>query len=221
VLGLVALLEGLTYPAEARAQGSESPAGTGEAAERGPQGEPAEGVELARYRRLLKRRGGYARLFTTLMFGRGLRFNNPYRLRTQLGDTAESVSLTAPYFDASFNTCFGRPNGVQHGGSLHFSIALEGVGQQAIAPSYLIAYRGSSPMLGYGRIGLSVLLSPDVSVGGELAAGFAYFLTGSWGLSAELVGNLFYGAGSYESSYSIYPILSLQLDMIADFEVLP
>jgi hypothetical protein len=35
----------------------------------------------------------------SLAVGRGLRFNNPYRLEKPLGDTAESVSLAATYLD--------------------------------------------------------------------------------------------------------------------------
>ena len=34
-----------------------------------------------------------------LAVGRGVRFNNPYRLEEPLGDTAESVSLAATYLD--------------------------------------------------------------------------------------------------------------------------
>ena len=35
----------------------------------------------------------YAHLVGTFEFGKGVRFNNPYRLATQLGATAESASL--------------------------------------------------------------------------------------------------------------------------------
>ena len=42
---------------------------------------------------------GYVQLFLTSFFGDGLRFNNPYRLATPLGDNAESLSRTAPYVD--------------------------------------------------------------------------------------------------------------------------
>jgi hypothetical protein len=69
-------------------------AGPSAAAESGaaPDVDPAT---MARFRRLDWEPGGAAQLAAALFFGRGLRFNNPYRLSTQLGDTAESLSLTA------------------------------------------------------------------------------------------------------------------------------
>src|SRR6185295_11658619 len=41
-----------------------------------------------------------------LSVGRGLRFNNPYRLAQPLGDTPESVSLSATYLDAGLGVLF-------------------------------------------------------------------------------------------------------------------
>jgi A/G-specific adenine glycosylase len=177
--------------------------------------------ELALYQRESKPRGIYARIFPTVSFGRGFRFNNPFRLRTQLGDTAESVSLTAPYVDLGVGVGFGNPFGVQHGPNVHASFAVSGVSQQAIALSYMALYRGSSPVTGYARGGISILTAPDANVGGELALGFAAFFTGSLGVTAEVIGDLFYGAGTFEKKFTAVPILSLQLGLIYDFEVLP
>ncbi len=182
---------------------------------------PLSANELAQYQRLSRPRSGYARFFMTVAFGRGLRFNNPFRLRTQLGDSAESVSLTAPYFDLGLGLAFGDPLGMQHGPSLHLAAATEGVSQQAIGASYMLLYRGSSPLLGYGRLGASLLTAPDANLGGELAVGGAFFFTGALGVSAELVGNLFYGAGSYEAQFTVVPIVSAQAGIIVDLEVLP
>jgi hypothetical protein len=173
------------------------------------------------YRRLSEPRGAYARLLLALSAGRGFRFNNPYRLRSQLGDGAESVSATAPYFDLAMAAAFGPPNGFQHGVAVHFAAALQGVGQQALSASYIVLYRADTPFLGYGRLGTALLTAPDVNVGGELAAGAAYFFTGAIGATAELVGNLFYGAGTYEEQYTVIPVLSLQAGLIFDYEVLP
>ncbi len=188
--------------------------------------EPAPGAELdaktlAQFRRLDREPGDAAQVSAALFFGRGLRFNNPYRLRTQLGDTAESMSLTATYLDASVAMGFGPADGAHHGAAVHLSVALEGISQQAISASYVLGYRGAEPFGVYGRAGPSVLLSPDPNLGGELAAGAAYFFTGVLGLTAELVGNLYYGAGTYTATYTAYPILSAQLGIIADLEVLP
>lgn len=177
--------------------------------------------ELELYRRLNHERGAYGRMFLTLGGGKGLRFNNPFRLSDQLGDGPESLSATAGYFDLSVNATLGDPDGVQHGGSLHLAIAVEGVGQQALSASYLLLHRGRSPLMLYGRLGVSFLTAPDFNAGGELGLGLAYFFTGGIGLTSELVGNLFYGAGTYEAEVTAVPVVSLQGGVIFDFEVLP
>lgn len=205
-------------PAASRNAGSEA---SDARAEIDVEGEPTA-EELRLYGRLAEEPGTYARILLTSAFGRGFRFNNPFRLETQLGETEQSLSLTAPYHDVGLGVLFGSPNGLQHGGALRFSIALEGVEQQALGIHYITAYRDPDvPLMGYGRLGLSLLTAPDVNVGGELAAGMAAFFTGAVGVHAELVGNLFYGAGSLEAQYTAIPILSLQGGIIADFEVLP
>ena len=190
-----------------------------------PEDEPDQELDpktLARYHRLAQRPRGYARLFGLATVGRGLRFNNPYRLQTQLGETAESLSLTATYLDLGAGALFGEADDVQHGFVLHLSVALEGLAQQALSASYQLTYRDDDlPIMAFGRLGPSFLLNPDPNVGAELAGGFAAFFTGSWGVVAELVGNLFWGAGTHASSTTVYPILSLQLGLIADIEVLP
>lgn len=162
----------------------------------------------------------YFRALTTLGFGGGLRFNNPYRLQSQLGDDAESLSLTAPYVDLGLGISIGPPDGLQHGAALHLSLALSGVDQQTLTPSYQALYREGQLMI-YGRLGSPILISPDANLGFELAGGLAWFLTGAVGLNAELVGDLFYGAATRETTYTVYPILSAQLGVAVDFEALP
>jgi len=191
------------------------------AAEPSAEGDDVDPKTLSEFRRLSRPRGIYGRISTALMVGRGLRFNNPYRLSTQLGETAESLSLTATYLDASFAMSFGAPDSIQHGAALHLSFSLEGVPQQAISASYVLGYRAAEPFLVYGRLGPSLLVAPDANVGGELAAGAAYMVTGVFGVTAEIVGNLYYGAGTYASEYTAYPILSAQLGLVGDLEVLP
>lgn len=161
------------------------------------------------------------RLFGSFEVGAGLRFNNPYRLSTQLGKTARSVSLTASYADLGLGLAFGPPNGLQHGGAVHMSFALAGIGQASLTPSYLIAYRGPRPFLAYGRVGPSFLLTPDPTIGAEVAGGFAWFITGKIAIASELVFDLYYGAGTYDVGIATYPILSGQLGLLIDHEFLP
>lgn len=161
------------------------------------------------------------RLLGQAAVGAGLRFNNPYRLQTQLGSDARSLSLTSGYVDLGVAAALGQPNGAQHGAALRLSVALAGVGQQVLTPSYFVAYRGEHAFMGYGRLGPSIVLAPDPNVGGEVAGGLAWFFTSGLGLTAELVFNVYAGAGTFERTPAVYPILSGQLGLVIDYEVLP
>lgn len=198
-------------PAPARAQEPQSAADAGEL---GP-------VELERYREFSRGSGHYGRVLATVAGGRGVRFNNPFRLGTQLGQTGESLSLTAPYVDLGLGVAFGDPFGLQHGPNVHASFATEGVSQSAVSLTYMVLHRSSSPWLTYLRGGAAFLTAPDLNVGGEVAAGIGGFFTGALGATAELVGDLFYGAGTYDTRYTVVPVVSLQLGLIVDLEVLP
>jgi hypothetical protein len=186
-----------------------------------PSARAAEGRGGDAYRHLSKPPGDGSRILGTVAFGEGLRFNNPYRLQTQLGDTAESFSLTSGYIDRGLAAAFGPANGLQHGAAVHLSVALSGVGQGSIAPTYFIMHRGASPLLVYGRLGAAILTAPDLNVGGELAGGLAYFFTAKLAFSGEIVGDLFYGAATYEQAYTVYPVLSAQLGLMFEHEFLP
>jgi hypothetical protein len=164
--------------------------------------------------------GRYAHLFGALELGRGLRFNNPYRLQTVLGDDAESLSLTATYVDFSAGAAFGPPDGVQHGAALHLSVALDGIPQEVVAPSYVFMLR-RPPLRWHGRLGTPVVLEPDWNIGAELAGGCAWFASAGLGFGVELVASLFYGAATYERSATVIPIVSLQAGVAVDYEVLP
>lgn len=163
----------------------------------------------------------YAHLVGTLELGKGVRFNNPYRLATQLGASAESVSLTSTYLDLGGAIAFGPPDGLEHGVALHLSFALAGVAQAVLTPTYFAAYRGPHRFLAYGRLGPSIVLTPDPTVGGELAAGFGWFFTARLAFAGELVGDLYYGAGTPTNGITTYPILSGQLGLLVDYEILP
>ena len=163
---------------------------------------------------------GYVQLFATTFVGQGLRFNNPYRLATPLGDDAESLSTTAPYIDIGLAATFGNPLGLQHGAALRTAAALRGVGQVVMTPSYLAWRRWRSIAL-YGRAGIPIVATPDVSWGLEAGLGATWFFLGGFGLAAELVGDVFYGAGTRDKAVVAYPVLSGQLGFVAAYEVLP
>jgi len=199
---------------------AESIADATEAAAAGPKGlSPGEKAEL--FAKLSAPPKRYARILAGVGFGAGFRFNNPYRLATQLGPTAESLSTTAPYTMLTLAAAFGAPDGLQHGAFASISFALTGVDQAVFTPGYIMMYRGPHRFLGYVRGGPAIILSPQTNVGGELAVGGAFFLTGSLGLSLDLAGNIFYGASTWEKKYPTYPVFSATAGLIVDFEVLP
>lgn len=164
---------------------------------------------------------GYAHVLSSVSVGRGLRFNNPYRLRTQLGDDAESLSLTATYFDVGLGVTFGDPKGLQHGAIGHLSIALDGIAQEVGSLSYLLLSPVGRDFLLAARAGVPVVLEPDLGVGLEIGASATMLLTGSVGLTAELVSSLFFGAATWESDPTMFPVVSFQIGAYAEYEVLP
>jgi hypothetical protein len=149
-----------------------------------------------------------------------LRFNNPYRLATPLGDDAESLSLTAPYIDIGIAATFGHPLGIQHGVALRTSVAATGVGQVVITPSY-VAWRRWRSLAAYGRAGTPLVLTPDVTWGLEAGLGATYFFFGGVGIAAEMIGDVFYGAGTRERATTTYPVLSGQIGFVIAYELLP
>jgi hypothetical protein len=65
------------------------------------------------------------------------------------------------------------------------------------------------------------LFASGTTVGAGGTAGSAVFVTAGTAVTAELIGNLFYGAATKETGYPVYPVLSLQLGLLLDQEVLP
>jgi hypothetical protein len=164
---------------------------------------------------------GYQHWLGGVYLGKGLRWNNPYRLQNQLGDSAESLSLGATYLDLHLGRTFSNPNGFEHGVSVHFSIATDGIRQEVVTPSYLLVKRLSPRVLSYGRAGFPIVLEPDAAVGLEAGLGIAYFFTANLGLGVELDQSLFYGAATIEKALTLIPVTSLALGVFFDWERLP
>lgn len=154
-----------------------------------------------------------------LSVGRGLRFNNPYRLATPLGDDAESVSLAATYLDLTVGMLSAAVDRLQHGGAVSAVFALHGIGQLGLTPSYLLQL-GLTPELGLrGRLGVPVVVTPDTTLGLEAGFGSSFAVGFGLGVSAEVVGSVFFGAATEQTSITTIPLLSLQLGVFFDHEV--
>jgi hypothetical protein len=160
--------------------------------------------------------GPYVHLFGELTFGKGLHFNNPYRL-----GTADPVGFTATYVNMGLGAALGPADGLQHGLEVSLLVATDGIAQQVLDFSYLALLPVGEHAILRGRAGLPVVLDPDSSVGLELGVGGAWLCTGGLGLSTELVGSLFYGAATQDRSTTTIPVLALQVGVWFDHEVLP
>lgn len=159
-------------------------------------------------------------LFGGLAVGKGIRFNDPYRLQTELGDSAESLSLTASYLDAYAAATLNTRGKVSQGIALHASFALDGVPQEVLTPSYVFFYRPVPRWGLVGRAGIPIVIEPDASAGFELSGGGIFYLTAALGITADLVGDLFFGAATPDTPRTTIPIASLQLGVVYDYEVL-
>jgi hypothetical protein len=165
-------------------------------------------------------KAGWIDLVATAFVGDGLRFNNPYRLATILGSNAESLSRTAAYTDVGAAMLLGDPTFLAHGPVLRVSIALEGVQQGVLTPSYMVMHRWSAWGL-YGRAGVPIVLTPDTTYGFEGGAGAIWYARAGIGVVTELVGDVFYGAGTREVATPAYPVLSGQAGIWLSWEALP
>jgi hypothetical protein len=168
----------------------------------------------------LARKPGSIDVFATALIGDGVRFNNPYRLATVLGSDARSVSRIAGYADIGAAVAMGDPAHAANGIAVRASIALEGTPQSVLTPSYLLLRR-SAVWGAYARAGVPIVLSPDATWGFEGAAGGIWFVRAGIGFAAELVGDVFYGAGTREVATPAYPVLSAQAGLWLSWEAMP
>jgi len=164
---------------------------------------------------------GKYRFLAGMGVGRGLRFQNPYRLQTELGRDAESLSLTATYLDLALGALFGSGGPTFHGALVSADFALDGITQEVLTPSYLFFRRLDPRWAVLGRAGVPIVIEPDVNAGFELGGGGVFYLTAGLGVTASLVGSLFFGAATLESSRPAIPVLSMELGVVYDYEVLP
>ncbi len=166
-------------------------------------------------------RGQYAHAFGTLAYGYGLRLNNPFRLQTELGSDSAGLSLTSGYLDLGAGISFGPAAGFHHGGMLKWSLATQGVAQQVLSGSYVLDRALLRDLWWFGRAGVPLVFQPDFTLGLEAATGAAYLFSGALGLTAEVGLGIYQGAATWEHDPTLWPVLSFQLGVLFDYEVLP
>lgn len=173
------------------------------------------------WRRALEEgRSGGLHPYAIVSLGRGLRLNNPYRLETPLGGDARSLSLTQTYVDLAAAVAFGSPGELGHGPRVDLSVATHGVPQEVVTGSYAVLL-ARGPWLGTARLGVPLVLEPDWTLGGEAAVGGARRVTGGLGVALELVGSVFWGAATRTRAVTTIPLVSMELGLWFDLEVLP
>jgi hypothetical protein len=91
----------------------------------------------------------------------------------------------------------------------------------ALVPAYQLSYHGPRPFLAYGRLGPAIAVAPDATLGGEIAAGFGWFLTGHLAIAGEIDFDAWWGAGTHHVAVATYPVLAGQLGLLVDYEILP
>ncbi len=162
----------------------------------------------------------YVHTHLDLGMGKGLRFNNPYRLQQQLGSDARSLSATATTFDARVGALFGDPLGWHYGAALGLSASLSGVPQQVITPALELAY----PLSGYawarGYLGPGIVTQPDTNVGVEGGLQLVGLLRAGLGAFVTLGYAQYWGAATDQSSATSVPIAFGQVGITLRYEVL-
>ncbi len=115
----------------------------------------------------------------------------------------------------------GARGALFHGVVIHGSFALDGIAQEVVTPSYLLLVRPDGRWGILGRAGIPIVIEPDANAGFEVSGGGVLYLTAGIGITASLVGSLFFGAATLDSSRPAIPILSLELGALYDYEALP
>jgi hypothetical protein len=158
-------------------------------------------------------------VLAALSLGRGLRFNNPFRLATPLGATAESVSASATYLDAGVAVLLPVAARLEHGAALDALLALDGIGQLGVTPSYLLHFAATRRLGLHGRLGIPLVVAPDASLGLEAAVGPHVPIAYGLGMTAEVVGSVYFGAATEQNGVTTIPMLALQLGVSFDERV--
>jgi hypothetical protein len=147
-------------------------------------------------------------------------------MRLSVDETFDQERLAPFFVDALAGYVFGSETEFAHGAGLGLSLNLsedggftEPVGamqQLVVMPSYLLYWSVAPELFAFGHAGIPIAVTQGVSAGAEVGAALGYRLLAGFGLYTEAAIELFGGANS-----TINPVLSFELGLFLDYELLP
>ncbi len=109
-------------------------------------------------------------------------------------------------------------------GDGNYSFGLDPLQQWSFMPAYTLRIQPQRipvpDYLLYGRVGIPLTVSPEFTWGAEIDAGFAYMLLAGLGVYVELGYSMYFGGKDRSGSTSLHPLLSGELGVLFDIEVL-
>jgi hypothetical protein len=147
-------------------------------------------------------------------------------VRLSVDETFDQDRLAPVFADALAGYVFGSDTEFAHGIGLGLSLNLSedggftapvGVMQQLVVmPSYLLYWNVAPELFALGHAGIPIAVTEGVSAGAEIGAALGYRLLAGFGAYTEAAVELFGGANS-----TINPVLSFEVGLFLDYEVLP
>lgn len=171
--------------------------------------------------------------------------NDPWRLSAQVGGGA-SIRLSqnldfdqdrfAPsYLDVTLGVSWGQSGRIRHGyqlgvafnlsGDGSFSSGIDAAEQWVLTPYYVLQLRFDDEVVPdyfvLARVGVPLTIAPDFSPGIDLSGQFVYMFLAGLGAYVELSASMFFGGHLQGDSVSIHPLVSAEVGVHFDFEMLP
>jgi len=114
--------------------------------------------------------------------------------------------------------------GLNLSGDGSYSFGLDPGQQLILTPSYVIKVgigHDQVPDLALlGHVGVPLALTPDFSPGAELGIGAAYMLLAGIGVYVDVSYSMFFGGDSRSGGVTVHPLLSGEVGLYIDYEVL-
>lgn len=156
-------------------------------------------------------------------------------IRLTVESEFQQERLAPSYIDLAGGVVLPGAGRLRHAFQLGVSGNLDGDGsalvgvepftQWVITPSYVVRIGLNDDPVPFAqltaRVGVPLSLSPDFSVGAEVAVGGQFMFLAGLGAYAELGYSVFFGATDRSESLSVHHLLAVTAGITIDFELLP